>query len=91
MIKSSNGSTKLVYIKKLNTKKVELILNLIILKFRKCINDYIIKDRVNNFTTKAIITCQIICQPVIKMLYNLKIIINIFIGLKFDKYIIIYT
>ena len=37
----NSGNTKLVYVKKVNTNKIKLIISLIIFKFKKLVNNFI--------------------------------------------------
>ena len=49
----NNDRIDLINIKKVNINKVELIINLIVSKFRKYINNLITKVKVHNFITKV--------------------------------------
>lgn len=51
-MKDSN-STNFIWIEKVNINKVKLMINLIISLLTKCVNDFVIEMRVNNFGTNV--------------------------------------
>lgn len=71
-MKNSN-SINLVYVKKVDINEIELLISLIVSEFRKQVNDFIIRNGIDNFRIKDIITYQMIYNLIIQTLLNFGI------------------